>query len=880
MPVSQYPTRFDPAHSGEASGPDHLILIDVPPEYPALTMKLFKDGGAVYSLPSTNVVERWDLNYDGLSEEDAAILDNHRIEAMDQFESFSFRHPRTGILYTNVHYETYENPGHQIITCQSRHVVLVRRGSLVATSPTLLTNGFLLREVFADLDDWTSDGSWIVDSDSPAFVASAGSDTSVSFPGIAATSDAMGVREGIILSDGDTWYMLYDAGNDIPATSGYVWRMHMATSTDQGRSWTRLGPLSIVFAKTNTPADGDWASRACGYMERRGSTYYLHTIYTPNLATSEIPAPPYFTDVWSASSPLGPWTYLTRPELTAGSSGEFDDVYAYGTCIVEDGGTFHLFYGGQSGIANNVGIATGPSAHGPWTKVAHPDGIIDLDIAGDPENLKVFWDATIERWVMMANQIEGGVKTTINTLFISESLTDWSAAKRYDVQFNRPIDSSDDNVIGVPAPLYEAEGLPIFGVNGEVPFTYDGDSPDMSSGGHHDRKIKFSYLQPCPTSLHYPTQDAVLRRMSRSLNHNDFVAEYEIDASDGNDYAQVLFHFRMDGINGSAGYRLVNQFVVGAGQPDRTLQLYKRTAATTNHSLAATATASSNLGANYLPSFANDGTLIGTGNTAFWQSNTNTPDHWLQMEFAGATTISEIDVFTAQDTLLVGTQLPPTLAMTFTLFGITEFEVQYWNGSSWVTVTGGNVTGNNKVWRKFTFTPVSTTKVRVLVHDSIDGYGRIMELQAWGPPDVWALVATGTGNQELAPVADWADMRRIRLSAQSTTIKAWLDGELQFTYTADVLSGTAIAFGGFDVDAHIRDLKIYKTDSITLTNLTIGDVITLRGPGGVPLKQLTADSTTEVVSHTSWPITAVQAGERVFAPAAGIWGGSTIQFVS
>jgi len=37
--------------------------------------------------------------------------------------------------------------------------------------------------------------------------------------------------------------------------------------------------------------------------------------------------------------------------------------------------------------------------------------------------------------------------------------------------------------------------------------------------------------------------------------------------------------------------------------------------------------------------------------------------------------------------------------------------VQYWNGSVWVDVPGGNVTGNNLVWRRFIFDPISTDRI-------------------------------------------------------------------------------------------------------------------------------------------------------------------------
>ena len=74
----------------------------------------------------------------------------------------------------------------------------------------------------------------------------------------------------------------------------------------------------------------------------------------------------------------------------------------------------------------------------------------------------------------------------------------------------------------------------------------------------------------------------------------------------------------------------------------------------------------------------------------------------------------------------------PTEAMTFTTYGITDFDVQYWNGGSWVTVPGGSVTGNNKVWQKFTFTPVWATGVRVQVNNALASYSRITEVEALG----------------------------------------------------------------------------------------------------------------------------------------------------
>jgi len=82
-------------------------------------------------------------------------------------------------------------------------------------------------------------------------------------------------------------------------------------------------------------------------------------------------------------------------------------------------------------------------------------------------------------------------------------------------------------------------------------------------------------------------------------------------------------------------------------------------------------------------------------------SSTAAFPQWLQVDFNGSKTIDEIDVFSVQD--LYATPSEPTLAMTFTSYGVTAFQAQYWNGSAWVTVANGNVTGNNKVWKQITF---------------------------------------------------------------------------------------------------------------------------------------------------------------------------------
>jgi RHS repeat-associated protein len=69
--------------------------------------------------------------------------------------------------------------------------------------------------------------------------------------------------------------------------------------------------------------------------------------------------------------------------------------------------------------------------------------------------------------------------------------------------------------------------------------------------------------------------------------------------------------------------------------------------------------------------------------------------------------------------------------MTFSVWGLTGYEVQYWTGTAWATVPGGAVTGNDKVWRKFTFPALTTEKIRILTNAGLAQSSRLTEVEAY-----------------------------------------------------------------------------------------------------------------------------------------------------
>jgi len=130
------------------------------------------------------------------------------------------------------------------------------------------------------------------------------------------------------------------------------------------------------------------------------------------------------------------------------------------------------------------------------------------------------------------------------------------------------------------------------------------------------------------------------------------------------------------------------------------------------------------------------------------------------VDFNGTKSISEVDVFSIQDNYTNPSE--PTDAMTFSLYGLTGFDVQYWNGSAWVTVPGGSITGNNKVWRQVTFSAVSTNKIRVLINATVDNISRMAEVEAWTAPASTNMASAANGGTASAsstyvnPPGSWA----------------------------------------------------------------------------------------------------------------------------
>lgn len=128
-------------------------------------------------------------------------------------------------------------------------------------------------------------------------------------------------------------------------------------------------------------------------------------------------------------------------------------------------------------------------------------------------------------------------------------------------------------------------------------------------------------------------------------------------------------------------------------------------------------------------------------NAAWVDATPNTYPDWVEVKFPGSKAIDWINVFTVQDD--PETSSDATLNETFTKNGITDFDVQYWNGRAWKNVPGGAIRGNRNVWRKIAFPTITTNKIRVFVRKALSGYSRIMEIEAFHINQVPVVTLTG-----------------------------------------------------------------------------------------------------------------------------------------
>jgi hypothetical protein len=141
-----------------------------------------------------------------------------------------------------------------------------------------------------------------------------------------------------------------------------------------------------------------------------------------------------------------------------------------------------------------------------------------------------------------------------------------------------------------------------------------------------------------------------------------------------------------------------------------------------------------------VPSNLVDGILLDESNTSRWRGEVPST---IDIDFESNKTITSADIFTGY------------FNGTFWDSQVSAFSLQAWNGSSWIDIPGADITGNTNEHVTFSFSSVTTQKVRLITPAGASDFARYMEIQLWATsetiatvPDAPTSVSSTAGNAQ------------------------------------------------------------------------------------------------------------------------------------
>jgi len=189
-------------------------------------------------------------------------------------------------------------------------------------------------------------------------------------PGPSGAWDAGFVGAPSVLFDGNKYHMWYWGGINYDLRGiGY------ATSPD-GIAWTKYDdstttslPYELSDPVLIPGLSGTWDDASVATP----SVLLIDTTYHMWFAGSQDPTHFGLISVGHATSKDGiDWEKdtLNNPVLTAGTEGNWDDVYLFAPCVIFDGMIYHMWFNGWNGTGDQVriGHATSPHPDSSWTK--------------------------------------------------------------------------------------------------------------------------------------------------------------------------------------------------------------------------------------------------------------------------------------------------------------------------------------------------------------------------------------------------------------------------------------------------------------------------------------------------------------------------------
>src|SRR5262249_10892841 len=144
--------------------------------------------------------------------------------------------------------------------------------------------------------------------------------------------------------------------------------------------------------------------------------------------------------------------------------------------------------------------------------------------------------------------------------------------------------------------------------------------------------------------------------------------------------------------------------------------------------------------------------------------------------------------------------------------------------SAWVIVPNGTISGNNLVWRQITFSPLTTSKIRIYVTGARDAWSRITEVEAYTappgnqPPTV-SLTSPPNGATYTAPAAITVTATAGDSDGSITRVDFYANGSVIGTaFSAPyTITWSNVAAGNYSLTAVATDNAGLATTSTAVT---------------------------------------------------------------
>jgi len=590
-----------------------------------------------------------------------------------------------------------------------------------------------------------------------------------------------------------------------------------------------------------------------------------------------------------------------------------DCTDALSSCVIEISGTFYMYYSATNSGDYQVGLASAPSQVGPWTKTGSP--VLPGAIKGQPENPEVFYHSVLGKWVMLTNQVDLGLGyTNRNRAFFSSDPFNWSAATFIDFQRSSPDDGSV--AIGLPKTFRNAGAgnASVIDSQGNLPILYDSDPNPLTPPYHIGRSLFYATLEPSsgaltPTPV-TPSYSSVFSDNFSTETPGDLGGQNGwIDDSGANPKPQV-----------TAGHVLDMQNTVGPSVVLRPGTYHGDVSVACDFQLGG----NSSIGVLFCyvnatsPYFFIDfnpsapaGTWLyyfdGTNYNVLNQGGVAATNSAIVATLSGYTFTASVNgnvlishtlQTTAQRAVVetggkvglrnggggAGGRLCTNFGLSTdanTRAVLTAPLIYSVDHTDFVVEFGVPVNSLKAGGFEFSYLLQSTVNAN-------NGYRVFLDLIGYRPVASFvSKVVSGVAGAPLATASDALTQRsatatvvRVKVTVSGDTHTLQIDGETQLTFSdSTYTSGVAIALSAYYGNGNtsaVRKIAMRESDTVTVTGLTAGKVVTLRAPGRVPLATTTAAGSSVTLTVPHYPAAAIDIdGVQTYAPAGGFYGGAS-----